>query len=170
MVDLATRAVGNTPVKQVGRGSLGLSQTADQRQRQEGDTEIGTRKVVVEKILLVDPSGRFVVVSARANPNDEDSGWEGQEGSLATAMGTRWILINTDPQSKSSSGSRVSVSSSKLAAVRPGVTVLVKGGEHMVWDLDVCSLLEKDMESENRDGGVTRKMSCKVTVLWEVAP
>lgn len=163
-MDLATRAVATG-------GGSNSNTTMVMSQNAQGGSQANSAMalrrgeiVVVERVELCDRNGRFVVINTGTSvPGTKVAGSDSTERVEDDVLKNRdgevrerWMLINTDPQSKSASSSRAKPGS-RLAAVKPGVTVLIKGGEKMTWDLDL-----------GFDGGVGGGRGCKVAVLWEV--
>lgn len=132
-------------------------------QNEDREKPGGTRSVLVDQVLRNDSDGRFVLIRARPGQSDVAEAREGDgEGEI-------WMLINTDPQARKTGGGGSRADSSRLADVRAGRTVAVKGGESMTWGLNL-DLLSKQTVGQSTDGKVEEALmtKCKVAVLWEV--
>lgn len=144
---MATRVAGNGGGGQM-RGAVSPG----------GGEARSVQVMTVAEVLVVDRSGRFVVVRSGdiAGNSDVDAVGEGDGEDQV------WMLINTDPQArKSTTGTSRSDSSSRLSSVQPGRTVNVKGGGSMSWDLNM-EVAQNHVVS--KEGPV----KCKVAVLWDV--
>lgn len=175
-MDMATIVAdqGGPPVKSMAQRHPAAVNNDDDEVIQMSNTAIastipksGNMQLLVKDVILTDNNSRFVLIRSQPHSISTATHHQPDGQQHGTAFETEaWLLINTDPQSRTSSVGTTSRTDlhSRLTGVQPGKIVNVKGGESMNWELKVAPdmHLGSDIMDSKRPG------KCRAAVLWDV--